>query len=584
MKPVRFGIFFWIAMMVMAQYGCLSTGTQKQVEKLIEEKDYHGAVDTYQALIDSKPGTPKARQAQLGIAGLYIEALNSPEQGVQVYRDLIAAAPNSEEAVEAHWRVGLYYFKSADYHSAQQSFDTIVNQFPSLEKSHNAQLMLAKSYEESKNYKKAVEIYDNVAHRHPEGKRAAQALVNRAKIQRKYLKDEIQAKRTYQTLVKRYGKVKGTEEAIAEAKQELRLMGASIPQPDDPLASPHDRALERQRKRRERDRPRDSFERNLETDDSDSGFGVSAQEIMRHFRGGGQTGPSGGIQTDEEGTYYDAMLMIANSIFQSENYRDSGALYYRSIELAKQDEARIDPYDHLRLSICYRKLGLHQRAREVLKTAVRKDRQVLEAVITTGTNQYADGNYEKAIETYNSVVGLNRSKDPELYWKLGLVYKKMGDPHMAVESFERAVVAKADYTDALQSLAEVLYYQLKDEARAGVFQDLVDAKGETYASQKELGDLHYKYGSYARAKSKYEIAARLAQLEKKDTTSNVKKRVLDSQIVHTSVHAAMAAYKNQMEDQAQALIDALAAEYPEHPLIPYGRGQLALLKGDADTA
>ncbi|MCZ6677266.1 MAG: tetratricopeptide repeat protein, partial [Candidatus Poribacteria bacterium] len=47
---------------------------------------------------------------------------------------------------------------------------------------------------------------------------------------------------------------------------------------------------------------------------------------------------------------------------------------------------------------------------------------------------------------------------------------------------------------------------------------------------------------------------------------------------------AMAAYKNQMEDQAQALIDALAAEYPEHPLIPYGRGQLALLKGDADTA
>ena len=31
-------------------------------------------------------------------------------------------------------------------------------------------------------------------------------------------------------------------------------------------------------------------------------------------------------------------------------------------------------------------------------------------------------------------------------------------------------------------------------------------------------------------------------------------------------------------------IDAIAAEFPEHALIAYGRGQLALLEGDADAA
>ena len=86
----------------------------------------------------------------------------------------------------------------------------------------------------------------------------------------------------------------------------------------------------------------------------------------------------GRIQIDRQGTYYDAVLMITNSIFQSENYRDAGALYYRGVELTKQDKTGIDPYHYLSLSICYRKLGLHQRAHEVLKWAISKDSQMLE--------------------------------------------------------------------------------------------------------------------------------------------------------------------------------------------------------------
>ena len=46
----------------------------------------------------------------------------------------------------------------------------------------------------------------------------------------------------------------------------------------------------------------------------------------------------------------------------------------------------------------------------------------------------------------------------------------------------------------------------------------------------------------------------------------------------------MAAHKDGMADRAKEGIDALASEYPEHALIVYGRGQLALLEGDADVA
>ena len=582
----RLKILTLVVIIGVTQYACFSASIHKLAEQRVQKGDYQGAVDMYQAVIDEKPGTPAAHRAQLAVGKLHIDKMNRPEVGVGMYQDLIATTPDSEETVEAHYRLGVYYFKAADYESAQQSFDTVVNQFPHLDRSHNAQLMLAKSHESAGNFEKATEIYDNVANRHPEGKRAGQALVNKARIQKEFLKDEKEAKRTYQFLVKRYGRIEGTKEAIEEAKRELRLMGASIPEPDMPLASKYDRLLEKQKGRRERDRPRGRVEFNPAVDDSalvaDSGFSVSPQEVMKAF---------GPIRMDGQGTYYDAMLMIANSMFQSENYRDAGALYHRGIELTEQHELMVDPYHYVRLSVCYRKLGLHQRAREVLKEALKKDKKILDSIILSGSNQYVNGEYEKAIETYNSVLGLSPTKTPGLYWRLGLVYKQMGEVEKEREYFERAIAADTGYTDALQSLAEVLHYRLNDTARAEIFQGLVDVQNNntlsvetTYAGEKALGDICYKYGNYHRAKSKYEIAARIAQREKRATTSRFKERMFNNQSIYATVHAAMAAYKSGTEDKAQTIIDTLTAEYPEHPLTLYGQGQLAMLKGEMDVA
>ena len=96
---------------MLTQYACLSTSTQRQAEKLAHEKNYQGAIDAYQVVINTKAGTPEAYRAQLGLARLYINKIDQPQLGVKAYQDLIAAASDSGEAAEAHYRLGIYHFR-----------------------------------------------------------------------------------------------------------------------------------------------------------------------------------------------------------------------------------------------------------------------------------------------------------------------------------------------------------------------------------------------------------------------------------------------------------------------------------------
>ena len=298
----------------------------------------------------------------------------------------------------------------------------------------------------------------------------------------------------------------------------------------------------------------------------DSGFGVNPEEVMAPYR---ETIMQESAQAEglEPEVYHDTVLKIAFLKLQFQEYRDAGALFFYAIELAKLEKARIDPYSFLRLSVCYRKVGLYQRAAKVLREAVRRDISVLEAVIVTGDNQYLDEEYERAIETYNSILGMNRSKDPGIYWRLGLVYQKMGNYDKEAEYCERAIAVKTDYTDALQSLAYVLFRHLNDKNRARIFDELAREQSNSYEGEIELGAICYKYGNYTWAKTKYQAAARLAERQKKDSMSQAEQHLIDNRIVYAKVHAAMAFYKSSMEDKGQEIFDTLAAEYPDHPLI-----------------
>ena len=582
MKFINYCLLTAFIIVTVAQIGCLSSSQMGTAKELVEAKDYRGAIEVYQSIIDSKPGTADAREAQLAMGKLYIEKMNRPAQGVQSYEAIIAEAPESDDAAEARYRLGMYYYdREKNFEAAQTQFDAIVNQFPHLELSHKAHLMLAKSYEEGKKYEQAVEVFENFANRNPQNKRAAVALANKARIQRTFLKDDDEAKRTLQFIVRKFGKLDGAESEIEKAKEELNELKAPIPKPENPEETQIGRAMKRQQERRERDRPRGiekspSVKSKVVTEDS--GFGVSADELMTKF--GGDTAIAG----DDQGSFHDAELMIAGFFYGDENYRDAGALYFDAIARAEAEKAKIEPYNYLRLSICYRKLGMHEKAAKVLKKASSKDSKVIDAVRDTGKNQYTNGEYEKALETFNSVVGLNRNKDAELYWLIGKTYQKLGDYEKERDSFERAVAINPEDPDALQSLAEVLYYRLKDGKTAAIFQDLADQKKDSFVTTKTLGDLCYKYGEYNKAQIKYKAAARTAKRLLQKSEIPAEKRILIRQYGYGTILAALTIFKQGREENAQTLIDTFASEYPDHPLIPYAKAEIALLKGDEKVA
>lgn len=581
MKYVNYSLLTALVLLTAVYTGCLSGNALDAGDKLVEMKDYRGALEAYQNVVDTKPGTPDARKAQLAIGALYFKNMKQPTKGVQTYETLIADAPESDETAEAHYELGMYNYRQENYDVAQTQFDTIVNQFPHLAVSHRAQLMLAKSYEGAKKYEKAVEVFDNYAHRNPQSARATQALVNKARIERNYLKNEDDAKQTLQSMVKKYGKLEGAESDIEKAKQELTELNAQIPEPDNPESTQIGRAIIRQQERRERDRPRNTEQSPVLKPKvvlKDSGFGVSAEEVMGSFGGGTA------IAGDDQGTYYDAELMVAKFLYQDENYRDAGALYFDAIARAEAEKAKINPYSYLSLSICYRKLGMHKKASEVLKKAASKDSKVVDAVIATGENQYTNGEYEKALETFQSIVGINRNKDVQIYWNIGKTYQKLGEYVKEKEAFERAVALNPEDTDALQSLAEVLHYRLRDSQNAVIFDDLAKQNSNTFVALKTLGDVCYKYGEYNKAQIKYKGAARVAERLLKKTDNKVEKEILKHQHGYGLILASIAVFKQGREADAQSLLDDITSQYPEHALLPYANGEFALLKGDEKLA
>ena len=190
MKFVNACLFTTFVLITIVQFSCLSTGVMDRAEKLVEAKDYRGAIDAYQSIVVTKPGTTDARTAQLAIGELYIVHINQPERGIKTYQAVITKAPDSDEAAEAHYRLGRHAYRQKHYDTAQTHFETIVTQFPHLRLRRNAQLMLAKSYEAGQKYPQAMETFENFAKRYPQNQRAAQAIANKTRIQREHLKKD----------------------------------------------------------------------------------------------------------------------------------------------------------------------------------------------------------------------------------------------------------------------------------------------------------------------------------------------------------------------------------------------------------
>lgn len=182
MKFINACLLTKLVLIFVMQFGCLSGGVMRSAQELEDTKDYSGAIEIYQSIVDSKPGTAKARKAQLAIGELYIEHMNEPDRGIKTYEAVIEAKPTSDEAAEAHYRIGMHAFRQKDHDTAQSHFDTIANKFHNLDLSHDALLMLAESYEEEYKFEQATVTLDEFLKRYPRSRRAAQVRTDKEQM------------------------------------------------------------------------------------------------------------------------------------------------------------------------------------------------------------------------------------------------------------------------------------------------------------------------------------------------------------------------------------------------------------------
>ena len=513
-------IFVIFALVLLA--GCASP---LQNANKLAMSDPKSAIGAYEAVMEANPGSPEAQQAHLGIAKTYYEKLNNPEKGLEVYEEVAEAYPKTEISGAANWGIADHYFKAKDYEKAREFFAKVVEDVPGTERASNAQYAIAKCYEELKKYDEAAKQYDEFSKTHPKHSYAARSGLDAARIYETELGNSDKAVESYKHVASEYS----ISSSGREAMEALTNMGVdtsdvvvvSETEVPDPQIEPEEQAdtqFGAQRRRRATNVPRDSFaSRQAEEQQSKSvseDFGLDAVDLMPV-----------GVGSDAQGTMYDAMYMMANMSLQSGQYKEAGTLYEKALQLVGDKPWENAANSYFGLAKSYKGIGMEDKATEMFRKAIEKDRKIIDRMIISGETAYGEEDYEGAIKSYEDALGLVSYKDNEIYYMMGLVYQKTGDADKELESFERAVALKPRFADAVQHLAEVLYYRKKDARRAELYDMEARGQGNTdYKVQKEFGDLCYKYGKifaseadgvkqsdscYLYADTKYKNAVRL---------------------------------------------------------------------------
>lgn len=571
--------------------------------------DYKKAITLYEQIVAKDPKSQDALKAQLAMGKIYHDKLEQGETARKTYQKVVDSAPKTEHAKEAMWRIAVNYFSGKKYEKAASVYNKIVNRFPISDRGKDAQLMLAKTYEKAEKYEKAAEVYDQFANHYPDDKYAAVALQKKARILRDKLKNENEAIKAEQRIVRQFGKNKTASKMVEDAKKRLQEAGAEIPEPEEEIKTQRDKALERQQERREKSRPdvelspamtaMKSAEKGKEETQANKYFGVKADDIIRGYQ----------ISVDSQGTVYDAMFMIADMLYASKQYKKAGALYDSAIKKSLQDNKKPDPRNYKKLADCYRQIGFDEIAMNVLKKGVRRDPAIIDSIIVSGEAQHAAGEYDKAIETYKSVIGLSRSKDADLYYHIGRVHrakannlekdaKKLPEGEKAerlkkrvkkerikeLELIEKSVGMRPNDKELLQELAVTLYHSLGLKDEAYIFDRLAkDDDTNRYDVQKGLADLCYKYGNYNWAKIKYRTTIRVCENKQRKLKKKKEIEEYNQYILLMKVQLAVTEAQKGNLDKAQQSLDKLAKEKPDHAYIHYGNGQVALINGDTET-
>lgn len=572
-----------LAAFLAVSLAACSGGPYQQGVTLERQGSYELAIEQYELAAANNPGSSDALKAQMKIASIYHVNLDQPEKAAEIYAGVVAAAPEEEIGLDAQYQLGLIHFTRENFDDAAESFRALLMNAPTSEQGANAQLMLAQTYEKAGKLEEAQETYGEFSRLHGENKNAPTALEKRARILDNLGKKD-EAIKQRQDIVRDFGARADADAVVRLAAEELVKAGAEVPDiiTTEPMTRA-DREMERQQARRERDRPRSQRREEEEQvkNAEELIFGYNADEIMNAMQ----------ITLDDQGTMYDAMFSMAGVLFTTAEYKKSGALYHRSLRMA--EEAVGSAWDSRAsaikgLSDVYLKLGLEERAKQLLKDAVRADSSVVDQIITQGEFEYGVGDYQKAIDIWSFIVGLSAGKDSQIYYLIGLAQRELQNTPAEVAAFERSIAANPRNEEAAQSLAEALYYRAGNRKRAYLYQDIIDKKID-WPTYFDVGKTAMRYGYWMQASQQFNIGARVAvkaaERAAKAEDPRAEKQAVDASIGMTALrHAARARASESNREEAGVELAALAQGNPQNALARYAVGHFAELMNETEKA
>jgi tetratricopeptide (TPR) repeat protein len=526
MKSLRFYLQFVSILCVLAFFvGC---GTQIQKADKLAMSDPKSAVASYELVMKTKPGTEEAKQAHLKMADTYYKQMNDPQKGLEVYAEIVKTYPKTKYSAEAEKAIGMHYYQAKEYDKAIEAFNKAAEEAPDTEIASDSIVMVGKSYEDAKKYEDAVKTYLDFSKNHPTHRLAAKVALTSAKIYQDQLDLQDEAIETYKFVASKFSLSASAMEA-RDALKNLGVDAAEIPTLESQAAAgtpgsaqvqeePKVQAQIGTRTRRRASNapppdissikkttgqgtqsttpqgPQNDAAQQMQSRTVSPDFGVDPMDLM-----------PAGMTSDEQGTMYDAMYSYAGSFIAEGKYKEAGALFEKALQLVGNKPWNNAASAYYLLGKSYRGIGNNEKATQMFREAIKRDSKVIDNMIREGATQYGEEEYDKALYSYKTALGLVPYRDWEIYYNMGLVYIKLKDADKELDAFERSVALKPnDNIDALQHLAEVLYYRKNNPARATLFDS--EAKGlgnNDYKVQKEIADLCFQYNSYSWSSTKY---------------------------------------------------------------------------------
>lgn len=139
----------------------------------------------------------------------------------------------------------------------------------------------------------------------------------------------------------------------------------------------------------------------------------------------------------------------------------------------------------------------YEKKEKMLTALVQRDPENTAAWIQLGHVYFDTNQYIKAIGAYGKVLEQN-PKNADVLTDLGIMYRRNGQPQIAVAKFDEAIAVDSKHETARLNKGIVLMHDLKDrEAAIRTWEDLLEINPIAMAGEKQSVDQmvqHYKEG------------------------------------------------------------------------------------------